>query len=429
MTTNEKQAADNRRIAVVNKLVHSLDLKIAQLSPVAYSDDYQYAYNNYLYKVDLAVPATSSSFPGLQPGTVSAPSGGITSLIVKLSNAAIDVNVTNRVENDVAAHYLVRESMARAGLDSLVPAVYAWAPARADAKTDESDFGWVMMEVKDGRDLDREFPTLDSAKKQDVLQQIATILKAIQEAKLPETVTKFGGLTFDSTGQIISGQTPLVKRDPVERYADWKFGNLRNLLHKAGESPVIQGWKHNGVGARIEKFLAAGGPETLLCDVDQHQKCLVHGDFTTNNMLFDKTTNKITAILDFDWCTVSNPFDEFLLSLSDIGCSITYGQTQTDMALLSGHFTQPPEPEQDKKDDRWEMAQMWNAAMAKAGVASPCKIRGANQIYDMSLLTSLLCPHRLSNVSALAQMDENTRSEVRAKTEAEIVHWLETHGY
>lgn len=75
-------------------------------------------------------------------------------MLIKLSNGAAEANITNRVENDVAAQYLVRKSMARAGLGSLIPAVYAWAPAKiqadagADATTNENNFGWTMMEFK-----------------------------------------------------------------------------------------------------------------------------------------------------------------------------------------------------------------------------------------------------------------------------------------
>lgn len=111
----------------------------------------------------------------------------------------------------------------------------------------------------------------------------------------------------------------------------------------------------------------------------------------------------------------------------DIGCNITYGQTKTDMALLSGDFTRPPTLAQDKEEN-WDMAEMWNGAMEKAGAASPCKIQGASQIYDMLRLKRLLCPHHLSNASALAKMDGKTRAEVRAKTEADIIQWLEKHG-
>ncbi|KAK2617028.1 hypothetical protein QQS21_000121 [Conoideocrella luteorostrata] len=434
MTADEKQAACARRMAVVNQLLHNLGLQISNASTVAYSAECQYAYNNYLFKVDLAVPATSSSFPGSQPGTAPAPSCGITSLLIKLSNSAAEANITNRVENDVASQFLVHQSMARAGLGSLIPVIYAWAPAKiqantgADATANENTFGWTMMELKDGVDLDSEFPALDSLEKEKVLHQIAMIFKAIQDARLPETVTKFGGLTFNSTGQIISGEPPLWKQDPVETYLEWKFGNLHDLMQKASKSPVIQGWKLHGVGARIEKFFAAGGPEKVLSNVDQRQKCLIHGDFSTNNFLFDKDTKKITAILDFDWCTVSNPFDEFLLGLYDIGCNITYGKTKADMALLSGDFTQPPNLEKEKGEN-WGMAKMWNAAIESVGAASPRKIQGASQIYDLLLLKRLLCPYQLSNVSALEKMDDEKKAEVRAKTEADIVEWLDKHGF
>ncbi|GAO17456.1 hypothetical protein UVI_02052050 [Ustilaginoidea virens] len=406
---------------------------ISSFKGLVFSPEYEFRYNNYLFKVDLSVTATSTSFPGSQPGTVPAPSDGITSLIVKLSNGNSEANITNRVENDVAAQYLVRQSMERAGLNPLAAAVYAWAPANtragaeADAFMDEKDFGWTMMEVKPGVDFDTQFSDLDPADKEKCLQQVAMILKAVQDAKLPETVTMFGGLTFNSTGEIISGEPPLLKLSPVETYVEWKFGRLRKLMQEAAESPVIQGWKPNGVGARLEKFLAAGGPELVLANVDQRQKSLVHGDFTTNNMLFDKDTKEISALVDFDWCTVSNPLDEFLYP-NGLGCNITFGQTEIDLALLSGDFDQPPDTE-EVKSAHWETARAWNAALDKVGATSPSRIKGARQIYDMLRLKDLLCPQKLSNASALARLDDEKKAELRAKTEADIVEWLDKHGF
>jgi hypothetical protein len=54
------------------------------------------------------------------------------------------MNDANRVENDVAAQHLVRQSMAQAGLAPLVPAIYAWASAANTDTADEKCFGWVM---------------------------------------------------------------------------------------------------------------------------------------------------------------------------------------------------------------------------------------------------------------------------------------------
>lgn len=191
------------------------------------------------------------------------------------------MNNTNRIQNDVAVQYLVRRSMAQAGLGPLIPSIYAWAPPATttsdDAAADEQSFGWIMSEFRSGVDLDSEFSSLEFEDKKQVLEQVAAILSAIQAAKLPEDI-KFGGLAFDSKGQIVSGEAPLRKGEPKDSYAELKLGNLNKRLEIAAKSPVIQGWKYNGVITRIEKFLASGG---LLTGVDVHHKGLMHGDFST----------------------------------------------------------------------------------------------------------------------------------------------------
>jgi hypothetical protein len=248
---------------------------------VAYSQDYPYAFNNFLYKVELSPPASSSSFPGTRPGTSKAPSDGVSVLVIKLSNLAADgMNNANRVQNDVAVQQLVRQSMAQAGLPPLVPAVYAWAPSTTTDAADEDGYGWIMSELRSGVDLDSEFSSLELDEKRQVLEQIAGILAAIQTAKLPKGVTKFGALTFDLNGQIVSGEPPTFKTEPVDSYAEWWIAKLRAQLQDAVQSPVIQGWKANGVDTRIERFITGGGPEKVLSGVDLHRKGLIHGDFS-----------------------------------------------------------------------------------------------------------------------------------------------------
>lgn len=204
-------------------------------------------------------------------------------LIIKLSNpAAHDVNNANRVANDVAAQYLVRKSMAKAGLAPLVPNVYAWAPTATAEVVDEEQFGWIMSELRGGVDLDSEFSSLSLGDKKDVLKQMAVIFGAIQAASLPEGVTKFGGgLQFDSNGHIVGGEPPSAQDvKPAGSYAEWRASKLRSRIERAAESPIIGGWKSNGVATRIEAFLASGGPEKVLTGVDVHRKCLIHGDLS-----------------------------------------------------------------------------------------------------------------------------------------------------
>ncbi|KJR87607.1 uncharacterized protein SPSK_01776 [Sporothrix schenckii 1099-18] len=398
---------------------------------MAYSDDYQWPYNNFLYQVKLAKPASTSIFPGTQPGTSKAPPEGVSVLVLKLSNLrASGMNNTNRVENDIAVQSLVRQSMVQAKIASLVPAIYAWAPATStDANADESCYGWTMSELMRGIDLDLEFASLKFTDKVIVLGQIAAAFSAIQAARLPEGVTGFGGLTFNSSGEIVSGEAAFLKSSPQDSYTGWKQAKIMMELQEAAKSSLAQGWKCNGVGARVDQFLSTGGLEKLLSGVDINHRILIHGDLTLNNMLFDKETKKITAILDYDWSFVSNPFDEFNSLLYDIGCNITHPDTAFNKAKLSGDFTKPLDKLDEDSKETWEMAKTWNAAMAKHGVVTPREIKGVEKIHAVLRLQSLICPYPLCSESALEKMDDAQKAELRAKAETDLLRWLNEHGF
>lgn len=235
--------------------------------------------------MELETPACASSFPGTQPGTTKAPGNGVSVLVLKLSNLAVqDMNNANRVENDVAVQHLVRQYMDEAGMSPLIPAMYAWERPKSSDGSDETDFGWTMSEFKNGSDLDLEFPTLQTDEaRQDVLEQIAAIVVAFQRVKLPRGVTKFGGLKFDNDGAVVSGESPMRKGPPASSYAEEFVDKLRGPLRTAGESSTIQGWKPNGVKDRLDKFLANGGVETVLSGVDLHDKSIIHADFSKHS--------------------------------------------------------------------------------------------------------------------------------------------------
>ncbi|KAK7696691.1 hypothetical protein SLS64_014308 [Diaporthe eres] len=405
----------------------------SHISTLAYDEQYQYPFNNYLFKVELATPALASSFPGTQSGTCKAPSGGVSVLVVNLSNpAAHDVNNANRVANDVAGQHLLRQSMAKAGLAPLVPDVYAWAPGTTTDVVDEEGYGWIMSELRSGVDLDTEFSSLTPENKKHVLEQVAAIFGAIQAASLPQGVNKFGGgLKFDSDGHIVSGDSPSMQDvKPAGSYAEWRARKLRSQLERAAASPVIQGWRSNGVATRIEEFLASGGPEKVLDGVDVHRKCLIHGDRTTNNMLLDKETNRITAILDFDFASVSHLFDEFTsMSLSDIGGNVGDDDTGITRAILSGDFTTPPAGLHEESTKEWELSKTWNTVLKESTALAPSQIEGVDEICDLMRLQRLLCPYQLRGASALEGLDDEKIDELRSKAEANLLAWLGKHGF
>ncbi|KAK8081222.1 hypothetical protein PG996_000003 [Apiospora saccharicola] len=61
-------------------------------------------FNNYIFKVDLAAPASPAFFPDTQPCTISPPPDDLSELVLRMSNPLAEgLNNANRVENDVAA--------------------------------------------------------------------------------------------------------------------------------------------------------------------------------------------------------------------------------------------------------------------------------------------------------------------------------------
>jgi len=146
-------------------------------------------------------------------------------------------------------------------------------------------------------------------------------------------------------------------------------------------------------------------------------------------MLFDKTTKKVTAILDFDFCCVSNPLDEFFSILSDLGCNITYKDDAISTAILSGDFTTLPTALNKESAEKWAKAKAWSATLKKAGAVSPSDIDGAARIRDLALFQALLCPFQLSSEDALKDTEAAKTAALRANTEADLSQWLEKHGF
>lgn len=217
-------------------------LKGTEITPVEYIQNCPFPFNNFIFKVALASPATAASFGGEQPCTVTPPAGGVSTLIVRLSNPrAMGMNNTNRVENEVAAMHLARHAIAQLGdhYVGLVPALYAWkGGVSADQ---EAGFGWTVMEYMPGLPMDAQFEAFSLDEKKRLVGEVAAIFAALQGVKLPPGLDRHGGLTIDKQGAIVSGQSTLQEGEPWTKYEDHWVANLELKLKEADESAVVQG--------------------------------------------------------------------------------------------------------------------------------------------------------------------------------------------
>lgn len=249
------------------------------MTPLAYVEHCPFHFNNFIYKVLLDSPVSPASFPDVQPGTSSPPAGGVSSLVIRLSNPRAEgLNNANRVENEVASLYLARQSLQRSGVALVVPAVYAWSPSRFHDMPHEEGFGWIMTEFKTGADLDAQFPGLSLNERVSVIKQIADVFGAIQKAEIPKGATAFGALTFVDD-KIVSGQMPLLQGGPWGTYSALWVAKLQAQLEDSDNSPLLKGWRTGGIRDRLDKFLA-DGVDKVLEEVDVTQRVLVHGDLS-----------------------------------------------------------------------------------------------------------------------------------------------------
>ncbi|ETS74001.1 hypothetical protein PFICI_13867 [Pestalotiopsis fici W106-1] len=418
----------SRRLDTVQRILQRFGLKSAQISTIAYVEHCPFPFNNFIYKVELHTPAVPASFADNQPCTLPPPEEGVSTVIVRMSNPLAEgLNNANRVENDVAAQHLVREALHAAGLPSLVPAVYAWERCRYEEAPDETGFGWTIGEFKPGSDLDGEFPTLAVDEKKQVMKQIADIFAAIQQAQLPQSITQFGALTIDDEGQIVNGQMPLLSGGPWDAYADVWVAKLRLQLEDADKSPLLQGWSLGGLREQINAWIEDGGVPRLLNGVNNNARVLVHGDLTMNNFLFDVTSKRITAILDFDWAAVTHPADEFFTGLWDLGGGFDDRTAHMTSNILQGDFEEMPPNLDDKGLEAFGIAKAWNEAVASTGAARPSSIEKMDKILALRELETLLCPFALGNEMMLKRISDEQKALKRQDTEAQIIEWFSRH--
>jgi hypothetical protein len=146
-----------------------------------------------------------------------------------------------------------------------------------------------------------------------------------------------------------------------------------------------------------------------------------------NNVLYDSITKRITALLDFDWSSVTHPCDEFLTGLWDIGGGIHESFKEFQPSVLTGDFNVQPEGLSDEDITKWEVAKAWNTAITRTGAVRPSSIAGVDKIQALRDLNDLLCPFMLSSEVMLRRISDEEKLKHKGETETKILKWLERY--
>ncbi|KAF4966966.1 hypothetical protein FSARC_5405 [Fusarium sarcochroum] len=400
-----------------------------EITPIQYNPEVPFKFNSFIYSITLpsgSAPKTTPEQDGLKPGCVAIPSG-TRDFILRLTNSdAEGMSPTNRVENEVAAISLASAAL-EASYPRIVPSVYAW-----NSTGNKSHQGWILEEWMRGSQLDEAFEAMDLNQKRNILSQMAGILKALQEAKLPNSFTGIGGLSFDEKGRIVSAVSSISGLGPWSSYQESFKNQLDDALEKADASQYIRGWRANGVRDRLDRFIEQGVQPRFEALDSKDERILVHGDFTTNNILFDPSSGRITALLDYDFSCVSHSSYEFLQSLSDVQgqfkISTGDGTEETTLTHAKLHGFSETLPE-TTGDVQWELAKALENELEKAGVKRPRTIEGIDKIAEVHAVLQAALPWRLSNADILNLQSEKAILDFRGESEQGLMALLDRLGF
>lgn len=130
-----------------------------------------------------------------------------------------------------------------------------------------------------GSRLLEDFDNMSHANKATILEQMAKILAALQNCKLPPTVREFGGLQFGPSGDLISAPLSIMESGPFATYTDLVRATIESKLVKSDRNSTIQGWRANEIRARLDRFTKEG-VDQIMAKLGIWPKVLVHADFS-----------------------------------------------------------------------------------------------------------------------------------------------------
>ncbi|KAI0550663.1 hypothetical protein F4679DRAFT_594575 [Xylaria curta] len=399
------------RLDFVQKVLSErLNLELdAQIIPIQYDPECPFKYNNFVYHIKLPSPIRSGHIiedEVLQPGCVPVPDG-TKEFIMRLTNPdAEGMSPETRVENEVAMISLAALAL-RLFQPSVVPSVYAWGSA--STKTSQ---GWIIQQLMPGKSVDESFESMS----------------------LDQNVTGYGGVTFAQNGQVVSTAMTSVGAGPWPTYESSFKGRLNVALRRADANPYIQGWNANGVRDRLENFVKHGLPSQFDSPKTAQDKAIVHADFTTNNLLFDPSTHRITALLDYDFACIMHRSYEFLRSFDGAGGQFrgwSGDEASEQAALRNAKLNGFPSPLPPSTGDgiNWEVAKAWEDELERLNVKRPRTIEGIDKVADVDTVLRTILPWRVSNSDILRMQSEKVILKCKEENEQQLIQLLERLGF
>lgn len=165
---------------------------------------------------------------------------------------------------------------------------------------------------------------------------------------------------------------------------------------------------------------------------NQHVLPLMLTTVDTFNMLFDPVSNRLTAVLDFDFSHVATPADEYFYSFRTVGALLAgpFEEGEEERLrhyLLNGFDETTPKVKIGKVD--FQIAAMTDKEFTRAGVLRPADIRGCGELAGLKWFLEDVSPPYFYMTRWLASMPSAKVDEIHEEIKNNLDSYLKRWGY
>lgn len=134
--------------------------------------------------------------------------------------------------------------------------------------------------------------------------------------------------------------------------------------------------------------------------IDLEQQLIALHCAAPNNLLYDATSHRITALIDYDFACILHPSYEFLRSFSGAGgqfqgWSDVESSEQTALQPAKLHGFPSPLPQGTKDGVKWDVTKAWEDELEQMDVKRPWTMKGIENVADVDAVLRSNLPWRV----------------------------------
>lgn len=148
-----------------------------------------------------------------------------------------------------------------------------------------------------------------------------------------------------------------------------------------------------------------------------------------SNLLFNRRSNRLSAVLDFDFAHIGAPISEYLFSFWDLDGLLPGSSDPNDP--LRNHILKgfPFAEEEEGVEYKWKLARAWENALSDVGAEKPSTIDKAGDIADIWWFSQDLCEAYWFIDTFLEKRTPEKLEEFKAVSASNLERYLAHWGF